>query len=1121
MEVKTLKSPVISRIRSSSDISTVAQCVFELVCNSLDAKSTSIAVRLNLLTFKIQVADNGEGITKANMSLVGRRYSTNKCHSLKQLEKSLKTYGYRGEALASIAEMCKIITVSSRHNLSEETYSKVLNEQNQEVLSVKVRPSQGTTVTILGWLSTAPVRQQRIVPEIELEEVKRRLEGLAIINPQTSFTLRNDVTGQLVLDSPKKSDILGALRHLHPELSGSFTLLKVSKGKLTVQLLIKKELRLTKQWQFVYVNKRPVNSPKVLRQVGKSFAARRLNHQVKSYPVFVMNIKCPQAYVDLVARPSRCEVDFTCWDLVLACIDRLGKSFLGLEKEEAKEKIERVREKVNLGVSQMRGVVEATAFKRKMSGETMSPERKVRRVIGEMPSTDYKIQDSEEVVESQKQRKIKSIMKKPLAIAVRPTDNCRPYMKMELDQKSTYSRLDTNEEQGKVLIMDMFLKSTQIHRDLEKPDLSTETIEETDYLFENNVRDSKKGIDTTMSVSVNFKKRRVKDISIKAPLLNQTEHFPSYFYNNKLGQTSFGRHKSVESELPEQLKKSTLQQQMRDEYTILFNAVDHDECVFTVKKKKDVQYSDIMQFKALKLCWCKPGELMFSFKDNFKEPLGPAVQISPYFQQKKTVSSPYFPNHVHWNMPCRNYQCHGFSPPCRCFPQWSGNLYNHRPLESQIYCQQLEPPVAVRSPSWYNPESQGLSPNIFPSEEPKLQQSDKPLNELCDLADFSLFSLNNNPLEESLVDAKERRVMQQESPRLTDKSRIVVDAHNEWLRNFNDHGQKFFLNKRTGMVTVKTPANTQTKFNFAERLDLVPKGLSPVMVKRDKVDKTLSQKGKGKLHDMILEGYRDELMLVKWQNFISDDPKQFFEEIYRDKSRQFERCLPSLKRAYFKTPLEPLNFNNHSFNDFTVIGQLDCKFIVVYDKNRDLLVLFDQHAVHERVLLETYLREYKGVKAVYKGRLMISLPEHDVGLLRRHRKYIETLGLSLEFFKNGVQVIDVPLCIMEKFDVNGINRNVNNLVKNLLEDLKIKRGSTGEMLPQVLQTVISMKACRGAIKFGHVLTDKDCCKLLDDLSKCSLPFQCAHGRPTLAPLLSICKVPSLKVKKVNLWKLRL
>lgn len=51
-----------------------------------------------------------------------------------------------------------------------------------------------------------------------------------------------------------------------------------------------------------------------------------------------------------------------------------------------------------------------------------------------------------------------------------------------------------------------------------------------------------------------------------------------------------------------------------------------------------------------------------------------------------------------------------------------------------------------------------------------------------------------------------------------------------------------------------------------------------------------------------------------------------------------------------------------------------------------------------------------------------------------------------------------------------------------------------------------MVLIKGAIKFGDAISRKDCQVLLNDLSKCKLPFQCAHGRPTLTPLLSLSKV---------------
>lgn len=58
----------------------------------------------------------------------------------------------------------------------------------------------------------------------------------------------------------------------------------------------------------------------------------------------------------------------------------------------------------------------------------------------------------------------------------------------------------------------------------------------------------------------------------------------------------------------------------------------------------------------------------------------------------------------------------------------------------------------------------------------------------------------------------------------------------------------------------------------------------------------------------------------------------------------------------------------------------------------------------------------------------------------------------------------------------------------------------------------------GAVKFGRKLSFDECCKYITDLSKCRLPFQCAHGRPTLYPILEIC---SNKVSlSCNLTKLR-
>ena len=119
-------------------------------------------------------------------------------------------------------------------------------------------------------------------------------------------------------------------------------------------------------------------------------------------------------------------------------------------------------------------------------------------------------------------------------------------------------------------------------------------------------------------------------------------------------------------------------------------------------------------------------------------------------------------------------------------------------------------------------------------------------------------------------------------------------------------------------------------------------------------------------------------------------------------------------------------FSKSDIDSVEYINQIDNKFIccVLSVKNRDILVLFDQHAVHERIRLEGLISE----------------------------------------------------------------------AKKCTKDCSISRTQL-----EMLQS----RACHGAIKFGDKLDEYTARKLLASLKHCALPFQCAHGRPSIAPLLNI------------------
>lgn len=115
----------------------------------MDADSTSIAIRVDIQENKIQVVDNGNGIGKEDFDLLGQRYATSKFTDIIQFKSAPDSYGFRGQALASLVDVSRCVTITSRLNNTEKTwYKKFFKGKRKESNETTVRPSKGTTVSI-------------------------------------------------------------------------------------------------------------------------------------------------------------------------------------------------------------------------------------------------------------------------------------------------------------------------------------------------------------------------------------------------------------------------------------------------------------------------------------------------------------------------------------------------------------------------------------------------------------------------------------------------------------------------------------------------------------------------------------------------------------------------------------------------------------------------------------------------------------------------------------------------------------------------------------------------------------------------------------------------------------
>ncbi|XP_027527598.1 DNA mismatch repair protein Mlh3 isoform X1 [Neopelma chrysocephalum] len=351
--IKPLVEDVRARLRSGVTVSSLGQCVEELVLNSIDAKATCVAIRVDLEAFKIQVVDNGSGMGKEDLKAIGKRYFTSKCSSVGDLEK-LTFYGFRGEAVASIANVASVVEISSKTSRTAKTFVKLFhNGQALEVFEAELnRPSGGTTVTVCNLFHQLPVRRKCMDPVLEFERVRQKIEAVSLMHPSVSLSLRNDISCSMVLQLPKTRDVYSRFCQIYG-LGRSQKLRQINhkSGGFEISGFISTEGHYNKNMQFLYVNRRLVLKTRIhklidfllrkesvickakgvpaSRQAGSSPGRHRCGPEL--YGIFILNVTCAYSDYDVCLEPAKTLIEFQNWDVLLTCIEEGVKIFLKRE----------------------------------------------------------------------------------------------------------------------------------------------------------------------------------------------------------------------------------------------------------------------------------------------------------------------------------------------------------------------------------------------------------------------------------------------------------------------------------------------------------------------------------------------------------------------------------------------------------------------------------------------------------------------------------------------------------------------------------------------------------------------------------------------------------------------
>lgn len=313
-EIHFLSDEIINKIAAGEVIERPASAVKELVENAIDAGATRIQVQIEQGgKRKILVSDNGKGMGKADLDICYLRHTTSKLFSPDDLF-HLKTNGFRGEAVASIAAVSKLTITSA----TEEGESGRIVIKGGEVVSREdFQANRGTTFLVEDLFFNTPVRRTFLGSETaETTKILDVILKAAIAHPEIRFDYK-------VGDKPVFIGVPGELRTRLAEAIGSGIAKKLlpvdyTEAGIHVSGFISPptETEGKRHQQFLYMGRRPFESKLIAKAVSQAYEPYGVNCK----PVSALFLEMPDTEFDVNVHPAKREVRFANQNLVFLVV---------------------------------------------------------------------------------------------------------------------------------------------------------------------------------------------------------------------------------------------------------------------------------------------------------------------------------------------------------------------------------------------------------------------------------------------------------------------------------------------------------------------------------------------------------------------------------------------------------------------------------------------------------------------------------------------------------------------------------------------------------------------------------------------------------------------------------
>ncbi|XP_071707825.1 DNA mismatch repair protein MLH3 isoform X2 [Rutidosis leptorrhynchoides] len=1123
--IKLLPESVRSSMRSGIILFDLTRVVEELVFNSLDAGATKVIVAVGVGTSYIKVTDNGSGITRDGLVLLGERYATSKFEQLDGMKTVPESFGFRGEALSSISDVSLLEVVTKAHGMPNG-YRKVIKGCKCLYLGIDDdRQDFGTTVVVRDLFYNQPVKRRHLQssPKKVLHYVKECLLRIALVHLGTSFKLVDIESGLDVISLyPSSSPLPVLAKGFGVEVSQSLSKLDESDGKLKLSGYISGPYEdfSVKAFQYFYINSRYISRGpihKLLNQLAdthwcsdlvkadcRSQCGKRARAQAS--PTYILNLTCPRAHYDLSFEPAKTCVEFKNWDPIFSFIKKAVSCFwsqgthlfeqdaiwneddtlsteydlpnnYGLPKERCITRSE--EQKLTPFNRYQRNNVQSEGYENVVDFDFL-PNSSLNFSVAMADNLELKSKCSVELSDELMDHHSNSKWKLSDAQC---SKNNRSLVKKPSTVRFHFDDAENTDDD----VMRPFLRSCSSRMHVSSVSRSTKGDDHVSFHFDDaeNTDD-----DDVMRPFLRSCSSRMHS----SPVVRSTKGDDHVSFQDKSFKNWLNRDDKVDNEESD-CNLQVSEPWLDDSITVWsppknsslrfegsFDSILTNRLTSPVASNK---YSKSIH-RSSKRDWSKFSEKMLD------EPL-----------TDDAVSTRYSKRH-------RDDEFDPFA-----YKEWETDIFNLNNMRNSSSLEDfsfLKGQKNINNSQPYETEW-ARSPVAAVHHMPSLSYTDRGMS------------------KGAQCEFREKRRIRSSSapPFYKEKNKIV--ALNSWMTVNSGKSNHKTSNDIPTLQETKSPGVDHLASEEGPESDFLSMSRHEKQDILDAAEMTVHETERPHFLDVYNSDsdftFKDNLGALdiggKWRNGCpsTSSIQTSNDLVNQDSILDISSGLLHLS----DDSLLPKSMSKKCMAECKVLHQVDKKFIPVVGDG--ILAVIDQHAADERIRLEdlrekVFSGENKTITYLDAEQELV-LPEIGYQLLNNYSDQIQKWGWICNFhakssvsFKKNLNFLNNQPSVATLIAVPCI-LGVNLTDVDLLEFLQQLADTDGSsVIPPAVLRVLNFKACRGAIMFGDALLPSECSLIVEELKQTSMCFQCAHGRPTTAPLVNLV-VLHKQIAKLGNW----